>query len=197
MVKISDLSKKFKQNVVFAHLNLEIEDGELVHLAGINGSGKSTLFKMICGIEEPDSGKIMLKSGAQIGALIENPSYIENENILYNLKFLANLNGNYHEEYVQELCKMFELDLYSKTHLKNYSLGMRQKVGIIQSVMEDQDLILLDEPVRGLDDRAVITFTKLVKDLHEKGKTIVIASHDEITGLEFTRKLRIENHFII
>ena len=92
---------------------------------------------------------------------------------------------------------MFELDLYSKTHLKNYSLGMRQKVGIIQSVMEDQDLILLDEPVRGLDDRAVITFTKLVKDLHEKGKTIVIASHDEITGLEFTRKLRIENHLII
>lgn len=197
MVKISDLSKKFKQNVVFAHLNLEIEDDELIHLAGINASGKSTLFKMICGIEEPDSGKIMLKSGAQIGALIENPSYIENENILYNLKFLANLNGNYHEEYVQELCKMFELDLYSKTHLKNYSLGMRQKVGIIQSVMEDQDLILLDEPVRGLDDRAVITFTKLVKDLHEKGKTIVIASHDEITGLEFTRKLRIENHLII
>ena len=129
--------------------------------------------------------------------MIENPSYIENENILYNLKFLANLNGNYHEAYVQELCKMFELDLYSKTHLKNYSLGMRQKVGIIQSVMEDQDLILLDEPVRGLDDRAVITFTKLVKDLHEKGKTIVIASHDEITGLEFTRKLRIENHLII
>ena len=63
--------------------------------------------------------------------------------------------------------------------------------------MEDQDLILLDEPVRGLDDRAVITFTKLVKDLHEKGKTIVSASHDEITGLEFTRKLRIENHLII
>ena len=77
----------------FAHLNLEIEDGELIHLAGINGSGKSTLFKMICGIEEPDSGKIMRKSYAQIGALIENHRISKNENILYNLKFLANLNG--------------------------------------------------------------------------------------------------------
>lgn len=197
MVRISDLSKKFKQNVVFAHLNLEIEDGELIHLAGINGSGKSTLFKMICGIEEPVLERSCLNLVLRSAAVDRESIVYENENILYNLKFLANLNGNYHEEYVQELCKMFELDLYSKTHLKNYSLGMRQKVGIIQSVMEDQDLILLDEPVRGLDDRAVITFTKLVKDLHEKGKTIVIASHDEITGLEFTRKLRIENHLII
>ena len=193
MLKIENLKKSYKNYIVFEHLNLTINDGDLIYIHGINGSGKSTLFKIICGIIEADEGKVIKDDDTYIGALIENPGFIENETIRFNLKFLASLKNNYNEERIIELCQKFHLDYKNKNKLKEYSLGMRQKVGIIQAIMENQNVILLDEPTRGLDDEAIKTFCEIIKALNQEGKTIIIAAHDYLTQLPFNKHYHLKN----
>ena len=171
MLKIENLNKKFRNNIIFDNVNLEFKKGDLVHLYGINGSGKSTLFKMIAGIIDPDKGKIEIENNKRVGAVIENPGFIENETILYNLKYLFSLLNTYDEKVeksLEKLCEEFNLNLYNKEKIKNYSVGMRQKVSIIQAIMEDQDIILLDEPTRGLDQDAVKQFFNIMKNYAKK-----------------------------
>lgn len=186
MVEIKNLNKKFKNIEVLKQLDFSIPRGELIYIFGINGCGKSTLFKLICDILTPDSGSINIEDDVVIGALIENPGFLETESMKKNLKFLGNLNKNYDEEKIKQLCTLFELDFNNKNAIKSYSVGMRQKVGIIQAVMENQNLILLDEPTRGLDKKSIVLFIELVKQLNEEGKTIVIASHDQLAEIPFS-----------
>lgn len=185
MLQLQTISKKYKTNLVLNHVNLIVEKAKLVHIKGINGSGKSTLFKIICNISEPDQGEVFLDKDTYIGALIENPSFLENETISFNLKFLASLKNMYNEDLIKRYCKQFQLDIHSKTKLKNYSVGMRQKVGIIQAIMEDQNLILLDEPTRGLDKKSIEIFEDIVIELVRANKTVIIASHEEYNKLQF------------
>lgn len=185
MLDIQDLSKAFQKQSVLNHLSFHVEDGELIYIHGINGSGKSTLFKIICGILEMDEGVMNLSSHAHIGALIENPGFLDSETLDYNLHFLSSLQKNDNQERIESLCQQFHLDLHSRSTLKNYSLGMRQKAGIIQAIMEDQNFILLDEPTRGLDQEAIETFCNIMTQLHNEGKTIIIAAHDFLKDLSF------------
>lgn len=200
MLEIKNVSKKFRNNIIFEDINLSFKKGDLIHLYGLNGSGKSTLFKMIADILEPDKGEIIIEKGKRVGAVIENPGFIENETILYNLKYLYSLLNEYDEkaeEKIKKLCQEFNLDLYSKEKIKHYSVGMRQKTSIIQAIMENQDIILLDEPTRGLDQEAVSLFFDIVKKYAKnKDKVIIIASHDLMDKLDYTRKLVIEDHKI-
>lgn len=200
MIKIENLSKSFGRKKVFEKVNLEFTKGDLVHFFGPNGSGKSTLFKIIVDILSPDEGKVIVEKGKRIGASIENPGFIENETILYNLKYLYSLLNEYNEEVenqLNELCKNFNLDLYSKEKMKNYSVGMRQKVAIIQAIMEDQDIILLDEPTRGLDQDGIEQFYSLINNYQkQKNKVIMIASHDLMDKLPYTKKLIIKDYKI-
>lgn len=191
IVSIKNLTKKYGAKVVLSDLDLTINQGDLIYLKGINGSGKSTLLKCIVDLTEPDHGEILVAPNVTIGAVIENPGYMESETILENLRFLANLTGKFNKEYVQELCQNFQLDLNSKTPMKGYSVGMRQKTAIIQAIMEDQDFIMLDEPSRGLDDKSVDYFVELMNSLHEKGKTIIIAAHDFLP-INYNRKLELK-----
>lgn len=188
MITINNLTKKFNEKAILSSLKLSLCEGDVAYIEGINGSGKTTLFKIICDILEKDSGDINFKKNVNIGALIENPNFIENETMLYNLKFLANINKNYNHDTIDKLAKTFHLDIYCKTKMKSYSLGMRQKVGIIQAVMENQNLLIFDEPTRGLDNEAIITFKDLVNKLKEERKTVIIASHDYIEGINYTKK---------
>lgn len=197
MIKIENISKQFKKNMLFSDVKFNVESGKLVHIKGQNGSGKSTFFKIICDIMEPDSGKIILDKNVAIGAVIENSGFIENENVFYNLKYLYDLKNSFDEEKVRSLCERFNLNLYSKVKLKNYSVGMRQKVAIIQAVMEDQNLILFDEPTRGLDVDAIDQFFKLIVELKKQNKTIFIASHDLDKELLFDIYLSIEDKKIV
>lgn len=187
MLKIENLKKAYKNHIVFENLYLQINKGDLVYIHGINGSGKSTLFKIICGISEKDGGTIKKNKDVEIGALIENPGFLENETLRFNLKFLASLKNHYNEQKITKLCQDFHLDYQSKAKLKEFSLGMRQKAGIIQAIMEDQELILLDEPTRGLDDEAIKTFCQIINQLHKQGKTIIIAAHDYLDSLAFNK----------
>lgn len=192
MLKVNHIKKSFNQNIVLEDINLEINTGECIYIHGKNGCGKSTLFKIICDIIQSDSGTIEKKSDTYIGALIENPGFIENESLRFNFEFLASINYHYNEETIRELCHMYSLNYDSSSSLKNYSVGMRQKAGIIQAVMENQNLIFFDEPTRGLDEESIIVFEDMVNALVKKGKSVVIASHDRLAHVRYTHTYLLE-----
>lgn len=141
----------------------------------------------------PDTGTLNWMKKVKIGALIENPEYMGSETLFDNLRFLYQLTSPFHKQEVEMLVNRFNLALYNKKPLKKYSVGMLQKVGIIQAIMEHQDFIMLDEPMRGLDKEAQQTFYEIIQELHEEGKTVIIASHDVMDEIEFDRKLCVEN----
>lgn len=193
MIKIQGVNKTFNGNQVLSDLDVSIASGEITRITGANGCGKSTLLKIIAGLLIADSGTVEIEKEANIGALIENPSFIENETLLYNLKFLYNLKNTFDYEKVKSLVDYFQLDLHSKTNIKKYSVGMQQKAGIIQAIMEDQNIILFDEPTRGLDIASVEKFCDLIAKLHEEKKTIIICAHDGVDGIVFDRTLLLKN----
>lgn len=192
MLKVNHIKKSFTKNNILEDINLEINKGECLYIHGKNGCGKSTLFKIICDNIQSDSGTIEKDSDTYIGALIENPGFIENESLRFNLEFLGSINHHYNEERIRELCHMYSLNYDSSSTLKNYSVGMRQKVGIIQAVMEDQNLIFFDEPTRGLDEESIVVFENMVNTLVEDGKSIVIASHDRLPHVHYTHTYLLE-----
>lgn len=193
MLKLENIKKNFKNNKVLQGLSLTINKGDLIYIHGINGCGKSTLFKIACDIIDIDGGEIIKNKNLKIGALIENPGFLENENIKTNLSFIANLTNSYDEKRIKELCELFQLDYYNKNPLKSYSVGMRQKVGIIQAVMENQNLIFFDEPTRGLDSESIQKFIELVNELVTDNKAIVIASHDYLSDINFTKQYELKD----
>ena len=197
MLKVSHVKKSFKKLAVLKDISLETQAGELVHISGVNGCGKSTLFKIIVGILKADSGEIHTDKDDYLGALIENPGFIEYETAWDNLTFLGHFNHRFQPEKTRDLLKAFDLDPDNPQDVGNYSVGMRQKLGITQAVMEDQNIILLDEPTRGIDKEGVDQFVKLMKDLRSENKTVIVASHDEIPGLVYDRRLRMKDGILL
>lgn len=197
MLKVSHVKKSFKKLAVLKDISLETQDGELIHISGVNGCGKSTLFKIIVGLLKADSGEIHTDKDDYLGALIENPGFIEYETAWDNLTFLGHFNHRFQPEKTRDLLKAFDLDPDNPQAVGNYSVGMRQKLGITQAVMEDQNIILLDEPTRGIDKEGVDQFVKLMKDLRSENKTVIVASHDEIPGLVYDRRLRMKDGILL
>ena len=198
MIAFENISISFKNIQILNNANLNIKEGEIIRISGKNGCGKSTLLKIAVGLLKPDSGKVIYeKYGDEIGALIENPSFIENETALYNLKFLYNLKNKFDLDNVKQTMCEFSLDPLSKIPVKKYSVGMRQKLGIIQAIMENQKIIFLDEPTRGLDDESVEHFYQVIHKLHKEKKTIIICSHEKLEGIVFDKEYFIENAKII
>ena len=187
MLELRQIKKSFGQKLVLKNVSLLAKPGELIHISGINGSGKSTIFKIITGLLKADSGEIRLGENDVVGALIENPDFLEYESAMSNLHFLANLNKRFNEKEVRGLLRYFMLDPDDPEPIVKYSVGMRQKVGIIQAVMENQNVILLDEPTRGIDQESVSLFVALLKKLKQQNKIVVVASHDQINELKYDR----------
>ena len=192
MICLKNVSKEFNKTKVLSDINLNIDEGQLIRIVGNNGCGKTTLLKILAGILKADDGDITYSEDCNIGAVIENPSFIENESLLYNLKFLYNLKNKFSYDICEKYCDLFSLYLNSKIAIKKYSLGMRQKAAIIQSVMENQNVILLDEPTRGLDNDSMNQFDNLIKELKQEGKTIIICAHDGVENIAFDRVLEIK-----
>ena len=188
MLELKQIKKSFGQKLVLKDVSLLAKPGELIHISGINGSGKSTIFKIITGLLEADSGEIRLGENDVVGALIENPDFLEYESAMSNLHFLANLNKRFNEKEVRGLLRYFMLDPDDPEPIAKYSVGMRQKVGIIQAVMENQNIILLDEPTRGIDQESISLFVALLKKLKQQNKIVVVASHDQINELKYDRR---------
>lgn len=196
VIEIHHLSKSFGDTSVLKDLNLTVFPGDIIYIKGRNGSGKSTLLKIVAGLLEADSGEVKKMENSYIGALIENPAFVPYASLKENLLFLYGLRhpSISAEQYadVEALCESFDLSFHNRKPIKAYSIGMKQKAGIIQAIMENQDIILLDEPTRGLDDDSIDQFVRQMKKLAEEGKTIIVTAHDFV-DIGYTRKMRLEH----
>lgn len=186
-IELKNVSKKVKNDYLLNNISLEIEKGTINGFVGENGSGKTMLFRALLGFIKTDGEikingqKINLNSEmpVNVGTIIEMPGFINSYTGLKNLEYLAAIKNLVTREQIIDAMKVFGMEKYKDTKVKKYSLGMRQKLAIIQSYMEGQDLLVLDEPTNGLDDEAVKIFKQKMQKLASEGKTILIASHDK------------------
>jgi len=199
-----NVSKSFNRIPVVKSADFMIEKGEICGFIGRNGSGKTVIFKLMTGLLVPDEGRVLIDnenySGKgsffpSVGVMIETPGFIPHYSGLKNLKILNSMSHNPVPK--AEICALMTrlgLDPKNRRPVRTYSLGMRQKLGIIQAVMNKPELLVLDEPMNSLDAESVNEIRKLFSELNEAGATIVIASHisEDIEAL-CTRIFRIEN----
>lgn len=186
VIEIQNLSLTIKKTEILKDVNIGFEKGKIHGLIGRNGSGKTMLMKCICGFVRATSGTIRV-NGKQvgkecdfpenIGIIIETPGFIPYYSGYKNLKLLADLNKKIGKEDIRNSMTKVGLDPDLKRHVRKYSLGMRQRLGLSQAIMENPDLLILDEPMNGLDKDGVADMRKYLLDLKEQGKTILIASH--------------------
>ncbi len=186
VISVNNVSKKFGNNTVLSNVSLSIESSRIVGIIGRNGSGKTVLMKSICGFLPIDSGEIYVcgkRVGKDvdfpdnIGIIIETPGFLPNFSGFSNLWQLAKIKGRISKDEVRAAIKRVGLDPNDKKHVGKYSLGMRQRLGLAQAIMENPDILILDEPMNGLDKDSVKDMRKYLIELKEQGKTILIASH--------------------
>lgn len=186
MVVLDNVSKTFKDKTVLQKTSLTIESGRITGFIGRNGSGKTVLFKLICGLMLPTTGTVTV-DGVRVGkdrdfapdtgVLIETPSFISYESGLRNLRDLAAIRRKIATGDVREAIRLVGLDPDDRKRVGKYSLGMRQRLGIAQAIMERPSLIILDEPMNGLDRSGVEDMRAVFAKLRDEGKTILLASH--------------------
>lgn len=186
-VNLVKVSKSFGKERVLKEISHSFETGKIHGIVGFNGSGKTVMFKCICGFLKPDSGYVKVQ-GKQIGKevdfpkslgmIIESPGFLPHLSGYVNLKRLANLQKIIGKEEVMDAITRVGLDPCSKKKVGQYSLGMRERLGIAQAIMENQELLILDEPFNGLDKRGVTDVCRLFEELREQGKTILLAAHN-------------------
>lgn len=185
-IVIKDLMKKFGKTTALCGINAEFEARKIHGLIGRNGSGKTVLMKCICGLTPITSGAVTV-NGKRIGKdcemipnagiIIETPGFLPNLSGYANLKNLASLGGRIGKTEVREAISRVGLNPDDKKRVGKYSLGMRQRLGLAQAIMEDPEILILDEPMNGLDKNGVADMRQYLLDLKNAGKTILIASH--------------------
>ncbi len=184
---VEHVYKSFGKEKVLEDVNLTIEKGKIFGVVGNNGSGKTVLMKCICGFLQADSGKITINEKVigkdcdfpeSLGMIIETPGFLPNISGYKNLKILAGLKAAIGKKEILDSLERVGLDPYMKKHVAKYSLGMRQRLGIAQAIMEDPDVLILDEPFNGLDKTGVKHMRELLKELKNQGKSILLASHN-------------------
>ena len=186
-IEVQNVVKRFRDQVVLKNVSISFEKGQIHGIVGRNGSGKTVLFKCICGLMHPEEG-VILVNGKRVGrdvdmpenmgAIIEAPGFLPNYSGYKNLRFLANIRRKIGKEEILNVLKTVGLDPESRKHVGKYSLGMRQRLGIAQAIMEDPEILILDEPMNGLDNAGVQDIRALLLELKAQGKTILLASHN-------------------
>ena len=186
-IEVQNVVKRFRDQVVLKNVSISFEKGQIHGIVGCNGSGKTVLFKCICGLMHPEEGVILVNGKRvgrdvdmpeDIGAIIEAPGFLPNYSGYKNLRFLANIRRKIGKAEILNVLKTVGLDPESRKHVGKYSLGMRQRLGIAQAIMEDPEILILDEPMNGLDNAGVQDIRALLLELKAQGKTILLASHN-------------------
>ena len=187
IITVEHVTKRFGQATVLNDINVSFEKGKIHGLIGRNGSGKTVLMKCICGFVPVTEGKIIV-NGKQIGkdidvpdnigAIIETPGFIPHYSGYKNLKVLAELNGKIDRGQIIHTMELVGLNPNLRRPIKKYSLGMRQRLGIAQAIMEEPNLLVLDEPFNGLDAEGVLQMRKLLLGKKALGTTILLSSHN-------------------
>lgn len=185
-IEVDGVSKRLGGNDVLINVNAEFEPGQVTAVTGPNGSGKSVLFRLICGFLAPDTGAIriaeeFLAPGSafpqSFGILIDGPGYLPYQSGRKNLEQLAAIRGEIGMAQIDEAMRAVGLDPQLRRRVGSYSLGMKQKLGLAQAFMEDQQVLLLDEPFNGLDRSSVEHLHELLRQKRREGRTVVFTSH--------------------
>lgn len=187
-VKLENVGKIIKGHILLSDVNMTITRGKSVGLIGHNGSGKTLLLKVICGLYSASEGTVII-NGKRIGKdvdfpddmgiVIETPGFITGRSGYENLKLLAGIKHKASVEDIRQCMKFVGLDPNSRKKVGTYSLGMKQRLGLAQAIMEDPQLLILDEPFNGLDKNGIEDMRNLLLELKKQGKTMIIASHVE------------------
>ena len=187
-IEVNNYTKIIKGMTVLDNVNLTLEKGSISLIVGGNGSGKTMLLRALSGLIFPTSGEILIdgkklifneKFPVDIGVCIEQNGMQSNISGFENLAYLANINKIIDEKEILRYMKLFDIYKYKDMKFKKYSLGMKKKLALIQAVMENQDLMIFDEPLNGLDEKSIDVFVKLLEEEKAKGKTIIIATHKQ------------------
>lgn len=187
IVEINNLNKTIKNKVILNNINLKLKKGNIYGIIGRNGSGKSMLFKAMCGLIKPTSGEIFIftkpihkgELPEDTGAIIENPGFIGQCSAFKNLKMLASINSKIGDDDIRKIISLVGLDPNDAQPVKKFSLGMKQRLGIAQAIMEKPKFLILDEPMNALDEEGVELVRSILLKLKENGVTILMASHNK------------------
>ena len=187
LIKIRNVSKKYGEQTVLYDITLDIPSGSCTGFVGNNGSGKTVLFKCICGFVKPTNGYIEVREKRigrdsdfieDTGIIIENPGFLGNLTGYRNLELLSSINNKIDRTRILSMLEQVGLDDAMNKKVRNYSLGMRQRLGIAQAIMEKPSILILDEPFNGLDREGLTAMRELVRSMNEEGTTVLISSHN-------------------
>lgn len=187
VIQIKNLNKEISGTVILDNINLNIEEGKSYGIIGANGSGKSMLFKAICGLIKATSGEIIVldkkihkgQLPENIGVIIEKPGFLPHYSGFKNLKMLASINNVVDDEDIRKVISLVGLSPDDEKPIQKYSLGMKQRLGIAQALMEKPKILLLDEPMNGLDEDGVEEIRKILMDLNKQNVTLIMTSHNK------------------
>jgi len=187
MIKIDHLGLTIRKSNILTDINLALENGKIHGLIGRNGSGKTMLMKCICGFVHPTAGTVQIDGKyigkdidfpEDLGVIIETPEFIPYMSGFQNLRLLAKGRNRIGDKEIHAVMDLVSLDSKSRLHVKKYSLGMKQRLGIAQAIMENPKLLVLDEPLSALDEDGVRDIRKILLDLKQRGVTIILSSHN-------------------
>lgn len=187
LIKLDDVTVKFKEHLVLDKVCMEFESGKIYGIIGRNGSGKTVLLKCICGLMDTTDGTVSVNGKIvgkdvdfpeNIGFIIENPGFLPHYSGFKNLKYLASIRGTITDDDIRRCIRTVGLDPDDKKSVKHYSLGMKQRLGLAQAMMENPDILILDEPMNGLDKHGVADIRELLMELKKQGKLILLVSHN-------------------
>lgn len=187
IITVDRVSKRFSGKHILKEVSLSVEKGSTVGIVGSNGSGKSVLFGIICGFTAPDSGQVHVRGEClgkgrdfpeNMGVLLNSPGFIELLPGLQNLRYLAGIRNVIGETEIRSSMQKVGLDPEDRTKVEHYSLGMKQKLGLAQAMMENQDILVLDEPFNALDYKTYNDVKEIIRILQAEGKTILMTSHN-------------------
>ncbi len=188
IIRVENVTKKFGSVTALDRVNISFQAGKIYGIIGRNGSGKTVLFKTMIGYLKPTGGRVVVgekEIGKDIdfadnmGIIIENPGFLSRYTGYKNLEYLASIRKIIGKEQIRESMERVGLDPDSKKKVGKYSLGMKQRLGIAQAIMENPDILILDEPMNGLDNQGVEDVRNILLKLKEEGKTIILASHNK------------------
>ncbi len=181
-----NISKQFRNQFVLRNISMEFTSGHIYGITGRNGSGKTVLLKTICGLIPPTDGEVLIngenildsqRQSTSIGALIERPGFLPQYSGLHNLWLLASLRNVVTKKDIEVVMREVGLEPQERKPVRTYSLGMKQKLGIAQAIMENPDIIILDEPLNAIDKESVIRIRSLIKRMQAEGKLVMVCSH--------------------
>lgn len=206
-ITLNRVGKKYGKNWILKNVTAKFVSGNVYGLIGENGAGKTVLLRLICGLSVATEGTVKCNEkilGADIefldscGVIIETPGFIPNRTGLDNLMYLEELTNYKDVEKVKKTMRICGLDPSNSKKVRAYSLGMRQRLGIAQAIMDDPDILVLDEPTNGLDKQGVRDVCKIIQDAKTRGKLIILASHHMEEIEEMCDKVfRVKEHHLV